>query len=144
MSPGTHPSPDVAVAATVTKLSIASTCPCDCHTGRSMCGPFSCCAAAGWTVPPSIAPFVAENAKLRVRFGLAAVADATVTLKWRCACAVGAPYWQTIDIYECDECGHEFETEENREDYLAGLCSTSCPKCTQELSQRTDDPELKA
>lgn len=66
----------------------------------------------------------------------------TVKVRWTCANAVSAPYWQTVDIYESDECGHEFETEEDREEFKEGLCSAACPRCQQELSQKIDNPEI--
>jgi len=68
--------------------------------------------------------------------------DELVKLRWLCTNFVGQPYWQTVDIYECDECGCEFETEEDAEEVKEKLCTAICPRCGAQQDMRYDDPEV--
>jgi len=65
-----------------------------------------------------------------------------VTLRWKCQCAYGAPYWQTLDIFESDECGAEIETEEHPDEVDQQLCSVECSRCHNILNQHDDSPEI--
>ncbi len=70
------------------------------------------------------------------------MADGVVKLAWTCGLAVGATYWQTVDIYESDECGCEFETEHEIEEVEERIASAICPKCGGELNMRDDAPDI--
>jgi len=65
-----------------------------------------------------------------------------VRLKWFCSYAIGSPYWQNVDIYECDECETTFETEECVEEVEEGICQAECPRCHQILNMEEDAPEI--
>lgn len=53
--------------------------------------------------------------------------------RWTCLAPVGQPYWQGTEVFESDECGAEFETEEA--DFV------TCPECGSELHCDYDTPE---
>lgn len=54
-------------------------------------------------------------------------------LRWLCMRFVGSPRWQNTEVYEPDECGTEFVTDE--QDFV------TCPGCKEELSVEDDCPE---
>lgn len=65
-----------------------------------------------------------------------------IRLSWLCCHFVGSAYWQNTEIYEPDECGMEFETEDMWENWKAKCCNAICPSCGAELTQLHDGPEL--
>jgi hypothetical protein len=71
--------------------------------------------------------------------------DAAVIIGWYCGHYVGAPKWKRGSdwVYEPDECGEEFETEEALWEWYFDECvMTECPHCHGELSQNYDHPQL--
>ena len=62
-----------------------------------------------------------------------------VKVEWCCKHAVGAPYWQGTEIFESDECGHTFETMEERQDVIDGRIYANCPRCQGELDKYDAD-----
>jgi len=72
------------------------------------------------------------------------VADPTeeVRVRWYCSYYVGPPVWHGTEYCEPRECGTEFETGEDPEEFHEGGLTRTCPKCSAELSQRDDCPEL--
>ena len=57
----------------------------------------------------------------------------TSRLRWVCLLFAGPPKWQHTEVYEPDECGYEFETEDCE--------TTTCPQCGGDLSKADDSPE---
>ncbi len=62
----------------------------------------------------------------------------TIKVRYYCGNAVGAPYWQTVDIYESDECGEEGVAEVLLEDWEQDAAVVECPKCKGEILQEYD------
>ena len=56
-----------------------------------------------------------------------------VRVAWTCPNAIGAPYWQSMDSFESDECGFKFETTEDRDAVAEGLRLAICPRCKGEV-----------
>jgi hypothetical protein len=53
-----------------------------------------------------------------------------------CGMAVGPPYWQTVDIYESDECPWDGYFWTDPDDYKeCGVPHIHCPTCTQALEE---------
>ena len=67
-----------------------------------------------------------------------------VKVEWCCKHAVGAPYWQGTEIFESDECGHTFETMEERQDVIDGRIYANCPRCQGELDKYDADWDQSA
>ena len=66
----------------------------------------------------------------------------TVTAHWYCFHFFGAPKWHGTDIYEPDECGNEFTSVEDKEEWDAKQCAADCTKCGARLTQAYDHPVL--
>lgn len=63
-------------------------------------------------------------------------------LYWYCGYYYGEPHWHG-DYYEPDECGMQFETEVDSEEWKEGECCAICPKCRNILTQCYDAPEAE-
>ena len=64
---------------------------------------------------------------------------------WYYGMYVGPPKWQMFGdwVYEPGECGEQFETQEEMEDWGEESCAAVCPKCEAELTQTYDCPWLE-
>ena len=60
----------------------------------------------------------------------------TIKVKWYCGCYVGPPKWQSLDIYEPDECEAEGEIEVERRDWEERCVETVCTRCGALLIQQ--------
>ncbi len=61
----------------------------------------------------------------------------TKTISWYCGQAVGAPFWQGTETYECAECDAQGEFEVTLEEWCdRDFPVTSCPNCGQEFEDR--------
>jgi hypothetical protein len=64
------------------------------------------------------------------------MAEDRVLLIVSCGMAVGPPYWQTVDVYESDECPWDGYIWCDREEFEeCGFPHIHCPRCTQELEE---------
>jgi ssDNA-binding Zn-finger/Zn-ribbon topoisomerase 1 len=64
-------------------------------------------------------------------------------IRWYCGHYYGPAYWKEYDdwVFEPDECGEEFETECDEEEWDDGSALAQCPKCGAKLTQQDDQPE---
>lgn len=67
----------------------------------------------------------------------------TVTVAWYCGYFYGSPKWHGTEIYEPDECGAEFSTEVEMDDWENECASATCPRCGAVLYQSDDCPVIK-
>lgn len=68
--------------------------------------------------------------------------EPTVKVHWYCGYYVGPMKWQSLDIYEPDECGMEFDTLVGESEWDEGEAKATCPKCGAILNQSDDLPSL--
>jgi len=64
------------------------------------------------------------------------LAQETVKVRWYCGAYVTAHDFGT----EAKECATEFDTTEDKQDWLDKGCVAICPSCQAQLSQQFDDP----
>jgi hypothetical protein len=59
-----------------------------------------------------------------------------------CGCYVGRYKWQTLDVYEPDECSYEADIRVDADSFADHCASITCPKCGSELHQDDGNMEL--
>lgn len=63
-------------------------------------------------------------------------------VSWYCGRYYGPPVWHGTETFEPEECGTEFETEVDEDDWDTESAEAVCPKCGSVLEQADDLPEL--